>query len=126
MRKTERQYKQDIVTRMKAIGTYREEFLPTVERLAALYRERDKIEKNYEESGGEPVVIHTNKFGASNLAKNPYLTARDEVYDQLLSHERELGLTPAALKKMNESAMRPQKANGFAAALEQALVGAGS
>ena len=48
------------------------------------------------------------------------------MYSQLLSHERELGLTPAALKKMNEAAMRPEKkASGFAAALTEALSGAG-
>lgn len=126
MSKTERQYKTDIVTRMKAIGTYRDEFVPTIERLAALYCHRDLIEKEFAASGGEPVIEHTNKFGATNLTKNPYLTARDEVYDQLLSHERELGLTPAALKKMNESALKPTQTSGFAAALEQALAGAGA
>lgn len=124
--KTERSYKQDIVRRMKAIGTYREEFNPTIERLARLYCQRDKLEQQYDESGGNPVIMHTNKAGATNPTKNPFLTARDEVYSQLLSHERELGLTPNALKKMNEAALRsPVQATGFAAALAEALNGAG-
>ena len=124
--KTERQYKNEIVKRMQAIGTYREEFLPTIDRLAMLYCQRDKLELQYSESGGNPVIMHTNKAGATNPTKNPFLTARDEVYSQLLSHERELGLTPSALKKMNEQALRsPNKASGFAAALTQALDGAG-
>ena len=124
--KTEKQYKSEIVRRMKAVGTYRKEFLPTIERLAMLYCQRDLLEKQYAESGGRPVIMHTNKAGATNPTKNPFLTARDEVYSQLLSHERELGLTPGALKKMNEAALRsPVKATGFAAALTEALNGAG-
>ena len=125
--KTEQdKYRADIVRRMKAVGTYRKEFIPTVERLAALYVQREAIEKQFKESGGNAVVLHTNKAGATNAAKNPFLTARDEVYTQLLSHERELGLTPAGLKKLNEAELHPRKqASGFAAALEQALNGAG-
>ena len=125
--KTEQdKYRADIVRRMKAVGTYRKEFIPTVERLAALYVQREAIEKQFKESGGNAVVLHTNKAGATNAAKNPFLTARDEVYTQLLSHERELGLTPAGLKKLNEAVLHPRKqASGFAAALEQALNGAG-
>ena len=42
--KTERSYKLEIIKRMKAIGTYREEFLPTIERLARRYCQRDKLE----------------------------------------------------------------------------------
>lgn len=124
-RNTERTYKNDIVRRMTAVGTYREEFLPTIERLAMLYVQRDMIEKQFADSGGQAIIKHTNKIGANNPVKNPFLTARDEVYSQLLSHERELGLTPNALKKMNEAAMRPKKQSGFASALSQALEGVG-
>ena len=125
--KTEQEkYMAGIVRRMKAVGTYRKEFIPTIERLAALYVQRENIEKQYAESGGNAVILHTNKAGATNAAKNPFLTARDEVYTQLLSHERELGLTPSGLKKLNEAELHPRKqASGFAAALEQALNGAG-
>lgn len=124
--KTEKQYRADITRRMKAVGTWRREFLPTIERLAMLYCQRDKLETQYAESGGNPVIMHTNKAGATNPTKNPLLTARDEVYSQLLSHERELGLTPSSLKKMNESALRaPTASTGFAGALAQALDGAG-
>jgi len=124
--KSERKYKNDIVKRMKAVGTYRDEFLPTIERLAALYVQRDRIEKQFAASGGNAVVMHTNKAKATNAVKNPFLTARDEVYTQLLSHERELGLTPSALKKLNEAELHPRKqSSGFAAALEIALGGSG-
>ena len=125
--KTEQeQYTDSIVRRMKAVGTYRKEFSPTIDRLAALYVQRERIETQFRESGENAVILHTNKAGATNAAKNPFLTARDEVYTQLLSHERELGLTPSGLKKLNEAELHPKKqGSGFAAALEQALNGAG-
>ena len=114
---TERQYRNEIVKRMKAIGTYREEFEPTVSRTALLYVQCEKIEKQFEESGGNAVVRHTNKAGATNAVKNPYLSARDEVYTQLLNHERELGLTPAALKKMGMTAIVETRTSTLAEAL---------
>ena len=125
--KTEQEYRDGVIEAMKAIGTYRDEFLPIVDRLALLYTQRDKLEDQYKRSGSNPVVQHTNKAGATNLAKNPFLTARDETYSQLLAHERELGLTPAALKKMNEGALKITRASSsFADALARALDGAGS
>ena len=115
---TERQYKNEIVRRMKALDVYREEFSPTIDRLAALYVHRDKLEAQFVASGGDAVVKHTNKGGATNAVKNPFLAARDEVYTQLLAHERELGLTPSALKRINESQLRPKKQSSFAEALK--------
>lgn len=125
--KTELAYRMQITKRMQGIGTYKEEFRPTIERLALLYCQRDKLEEQYIASGGNPVIMHTNKAGATNPAQNPFLTARDKVYTQLLSHERELGLTPVGLRKLNEAAMKPAaKPSAFASALSEALSGAGS
>lgn len=117
---TDRQFRNEIVRRMKAVGVYRAEFEPTIKRLAELYVQCERIEKQFIDSGGETLVLHTNKFGATNAVENPYLSARDKVYSQLLEHERELGLTPVAMKKIGMSAAvdnRPQSA--LAAALEK-------
>lgn len=116
---TERQYTNKIVERMKALSVYREEFLPTIYRLAALYCHRDKIEAQFAASGGNAVIKHTNKAGATNAIKNPFLTARDEVYTQLLAHERELGLTPSALKKLREGGLKESGASPLATALKE-------
>ena len=128
--KTEKKYKNAIKRRMRSIGTYRSEFLPIIERLAMLYCHRDKLEQQYAASGSEPVIMHTNKSGVTNPTKNPILTARDEVYSQILSHERELGLTPNAMKKLNGTAFRSAdgtggKAGGLRGAMQKAMTGAG-
>lgn len=121
----EKGYKRQIVKRLKVLALYKAEFDPTISRLAALYVECDKLDEQYKESGGSPVVMHTGTYGAKNPKKNPILETRDQVYTQLLAHERELGLTPAALKKINESQLRKKEVSGFASALADALRGAG-
>lgn len=114
-----------IKKRLGALALYKPEFEPTIKRLATLYVECDKLDEQYQISGGNPVIVHTNTTGGKNPKKNPILQARDEVYSQLLAHERELGLTPAALKKINESQMKTTQVSGFASALADALRGAG-
>lgn len=125
-KRTEKQYENDIKKRMRSVGTYRDEFLPIIERLAMLYCHRDELEEKYADSGSEPVIEHTNKAGATNTVKNPLLAARDEVYSQLLSHERELGLTPGALKKMNAQAFAGDDQSGSPLAMLLHLDATGS
>lgn len=112
-------YKKRTVERMKAVGTYRAQFGAAIERVADLYVQLDELDKLWSQDGRELMVEHTNKAGATNLAKHPLLDIRDGVYTQLLAHERELGLTPSALKKINDGGVQPEKKSTLAAALEK-------
>lgn len=114
----EKQYKAKIVRSTKKLGIYRAEFLPIIERTAQLYALRDQIAADFEESGGHAVVEHTNKAGATNIVKNPYLVALNDVETQLIVHERELGLTASALKKINEQGLRVKKTSSLAEVLK--------
>lgn len=119
--KTQSKYRQEIVERMQAVGTYREEFAPIVDRTAGLYVQLDRFLRDFEEkAGGQAVIKHTNKSGATNLVKNPLLAACESVYGQLILHERELGLTPTGLKKLNEAALAQNKtSNALVDALKE-------
>lgn len=110
--------KRTIIERMTKLGTYKPQYMEAINRTAKLYVQMDEIEAAFAKSGGNVVVTHTNKAGAKNFVKNPFLQARDEVYTQLLAHERELGLTPAALKRINESAMVKEKKSTLGEALK--------
>ena len=121
----EKKYVRKIIKRLNALSLYKPEFEPTIKRLATLYAECDKLDEQYQLSGGNPVIMYTNSTGGKNPKKNPILQTREEVYAQLLAHERELGLTPAALKRINESVMHTTQVSGFASALADALRGAG-
>ena len=110
--------KRTIIERMTKLGTYKPQYMEAINRTAKLYVQMDEIEAAFAKSGGNVVVTHTNKAGAKNSVKNPFLQALDEVYTQLLAHERELGLTPAALKRINESAMIKEKKSTLGEALK--------
>lgn len=114
----EKQYKAKIIRNMKKLGIYRAEFMQIIERTAELYVLRDKFAEDFEMAGGRAVVNHTNKAGATNIIKNPFLVALNDVDTQLIVHERELGLTASALKKINEQGLRVKKTSSLAEVLK--------
>lgn len=99
----------------KSLGTYREEFDPIITRLAELSLRRDRALADYEKSGGRAIIKQKNKNGAEYLTKNPFLAEVDNVLKMMLELERELGLTPAALKRINEEKLANEKPDPFAA-----------
>lgn len=111
--------KRQIVERMQQLGTYKVQYMAAINRTAELYLELDELVKRYEAEGREAVVEHTNKAGATNLIKNPIRGAIDDVYSQLLAHERELGLTPASMRKLNEGVMQQKAESPLARAMRE-------
>lgn len=93
-------WKNRIISATKAVGTYRDAFLPMIDTLANILAERDKIYQEYVETGAKPVVEHTNKNGSTNMTKNPLLVSWGDMNTSALSYWRDLGLTPAGLKKL--------------------------
>ena len=111
-------YKRKIISDMKAVGTYRPEFVKTIENLARIYVDMDTAREQFERSGGNIVVKHTNKNGSTNLVKNPFFLAIEGLQDKIIVYNRELGLTPAGLKRIKgETAEKEEKKTGLAAAL---------
>lgn len=110
------------ITKIKALmrkaGTWEAHYTPIVETLADVLAERDAVFERYRLDGAEPVVIHTNKFGAENATKNPLLTLWMDLNTQALAYWRDLGLTPAALKKITGEAKKEEKGSGLIAALK--------
>lgn len=118
---TEKQWKSRIVKACKAAGTYQKYFTTIIETLAAIMCRRDAVAEAFEEAGAEPLVEFTNKNGATNLIKNPMLTLINDLDRDALAYWRDLGLTPAGLKKINEHAVKNSKKNP----LEEALASLG-
>lgn len=102
-------YKRLIKERMTALKIYKPQYAALIDRTARLYVKLDELENEYDKAGRERFVEYTNKAGATNLIPSPYLKAIEDVYAELLAHERELGLTPAALRKIGEASAPPQK-----------------
>ena len=99
-------------------GTYQKFFDNVIDTLAGILETRDHAQEMYEESGAVRVVEHTNKGGATNVVKNPALVIIMECNIQALAYWRDLGLTPAGLKRLGEKGLVNQnKGGGLADAL---------
>ena len=114
----EEEFKADIVNKMKSVGTYNEAYTHTIDALARILSDYLETIKVFEETGKRMVIKHTNKNGSTNLIKNPIYLAIEKLRDDILSYSRELGLTPAGLKRLNSDLMEKKPASK----LEEALM----
>lgn len=112
-------WKKKIVSASKQAGTYREYFRPVIETLADILERRDTALHQFKASGAEPMIEHTNKGGSTYLEQNPLLRMVNELNRDALAYWRDLGLTPAGLKKIDENSMKPKKRSALAEALKE-------
>lgn len=117
---TKQRWKNKIKKACVAAGTYQSYFDNVIETLAGILETRDRAQEKYEAEGGEPVVIHTNKAGAENIVKNPALVVVMDCNTQALAYWRDLGLTPAGLKRLGEKGLvNKDNSGGLAGALAE-------
>lgn len=112
-------WKQKIKQACEDAGTYRPFFDPVIDTLAGILEQRDKAREVFEKSGGAVIVKHTNKAGATNAEQNPALRLINDLNRDALAYWRDLGLTPAGLKKINEKAMQQKKRSALAEVLSE-------
>ena len=93
-------------------GTFQPQFRYVIETLAQIMEDRDKVHEQYVEDGCRPTVIHTNKAKEANVVKNPMLVMEMELNAQALAYWRDLGLTPAGLKKLNAEVVKENQGGG--------------
>lgn len=86
-----------------------------MDELAGILERRDAAVAEYDRDP-RPVIEYTNKAEATNIVKNPLLMLIDDMNRDALAYWRDLGLTPAGLRKINEQALKESaetKANGL-------------
>lgn len=96
-----KQWKKRIIEACEGLGTYKECFIPVIDTLASTLEVRDTVEKEFIESGGKITIEHTNKYGATNIMKNPALSLYMDLNQQALTFSRELGLSPLGLRRIS-------------------------
>lgn len=99
-------WKRKIRQNCEDAGTYQSQYDSVIDTLAEILQKRDEAEKEYEKKGRQPVIEYTNKAGATNIIKNPLLIIITELNSQALAYWRDLGLTPAGLKKIKADAAK--------------------
>ena len=116
---TKKTWKSYIKRACENAGTYWAFFDPVIDTLAGILEQRDMAQKVFDKTGGEVIVLHTNKAGATNAEQNPALRLINDLNRDALAYWRDLGLTPAGLKKINEKAMQQKKRSALAEALAE-------
>lgn len=99
-------WKKKIKAACEEAGTYRTFFDSAIDTLAGIMEMRDNAQEKFEALGGETIVRHTNKGGATNIVKNPALVVIMDCDAQALAYWRDLGLTPAGYKRLNAEVVK--------------------
>ena len=115
---TAAEWKKRITRDVKAAGTYQKYFGSVIDTLSGILARRDDAEALFIASGGNILVKHTNKGGATNIEQNPALRLINDLNRDALAYWRDLGLTPAGLKRIDEQAMKQRKKSALAEALK--------
>lgn len=104
----------------KAVGTYKEAFDDVIATLADIMARRDAAQAAFKKSGGALLVNHVNRAGQSNIEQNPVLRMINDLNRDALAYWRDLGLTPAGLRRINDAALaRPEATDPLADVLSQ-------
>lgn len=112
-------YKKDIIKKMKAVGTYNKSFEHSINVLAKTLAEYEEAIELHERTGGNILVKHTNKNGSTNVVKHPLFQAIEKMRDDILSYSRELGLTPAGLRRIKDDVGDDQPKSTLAKVLSE-------
>lgn len=116
---TKKRWKAKIKKAATAAGTYKPVFDSIIDTLAGILERRDAAQKMFEDSGSEILVEFINKAGAKNVVQNPALRMVNDLERDALTYWRDLGLTPAGLKKINDEAFKSKPESALAAALRE-------
>ena len=84
-----------------AVDTYKPEFDYVIDTLAGILERRDDVAAAYEDDP-RPLIEYTNKNDSTNQVKNPLLVLIGDMDKAALAYWRDLGLTPAGLRKIDE------------------------
>lgn len=114
-------WERKITKACKEAGTYEPFFKLVIKQLSQIMEMRDAAMKQFEASGGNPVVMHTNKAGATNIVKNPALQVIDNCNTQALAYWRDLGLTSKGYVAITGRKPAEKKETSF----EEVLAGIG-
>ena len=117
--KTEKQYKNDIVKKMKAVNTFNKSFQHAIDVFARTLCDYETTVVKFEQLGSLIVIKYTNKNGSTNLVKSPLYLAIEKLRDDILSYSKELGLTPSGLNRLNDELKKKDNRSKLAQVLSE-------
>lgn len=106
-------WKKKIIAACEEVGTYRPAFNSVIDTLSEILERRDEANEVFLKTGGSVIVTHTNKGGNKNLEQHPALRLAADLNRDALAYWRDLGLTPAGLKKLNAEVVKDESTGSF-------------
>ena len=97
---TKPEWERKISKACRTAGTYKACFKPVIESLASIMARRDAAQDAFDESGEPLIVTKKLKSGAVVHEENPLLSMVADCDKSALAFWRELGLTPAGMKRL--------------------------
>lgn len=88
---------------MKALGVWKPEYQITVGICAGLMDQYDMILKTWIDSGMDPVEQTEN-----GTKKSGVVTTLESLRKDILAYQKELGLTPMSIKRLDQQAQLPK------------------
>ena len=89
---------------MTKLGIWKPEYMVTVEICAGLMDQYEKISEAWIESGMNPVEVTDN----GGTKKSGTVATLENLRKDILAYQKELGLTPMAIKRLNAQENLPQ------------------
>lgn len=103
-------------------GTYKPFFDQVIDTLASILERRDSTEELFIKSGGNTIITHTNKSGATNIEQHPAVRLINDLNRDALSYWRDLGLTPAGYRKLNADVIDKKESGSLEKILETIML----
>ena len=98
---TRDEWKTVIKSQMSVDSELLSSFETSLNILAEILEERDRVHAAYEEDGSRPVVEFKTDRGSVNMKPNPLLKQWQELNITALQYLRDLGLTAGGLRKLS-------------------------
>lgn len=116
---TAAEWKKKIKAACRKAGTYKPFFDSVITTLSEIMEKRDKAQEIFDMSGGNIMISHTNKAGATNIETNPAVRLINEYNRDALAYWRDLGLTPAGYKKLTADVVEKKEGGSLEKLLEK-------
>lgn len=101
--RTVKWYKADIEKKMNALNIYKAEYDHAVKLLAQALFDYWTVRQRFESEGSKVLILKVGAGKVVNSVKNPLYSAMDDIRKDILAYSKELGLTPASLKRINDA-----------------------
>lgn len=94
------EWKAAIKEQLRVKPDYLPAFKTSIEILAQILEERDRVYDEYIADGARPIITFESDRGAKNPKPNPLLSQWQDLNKTALAYLRDLGLTAAGLRKL--------------------------